>query len=65
MGKALIAIALCALLAGCQTTRTGSFCPIGPLLPDAGASTRWTEDEKDYAIVLNETGEAICGWRAP
>ncbi len=65
MGKALIALALCVVLAGCQTTRTGSLCTVGPFLTDAGASTRWTDGEKDQLIVLNESGEKICGWKAP
>lgn len=63
MGKALIILAVCALLAGCQTTRTGSLCTVGPFIPDDGASTRWTNGEKDQLIVLNESGEKICGWR--
>ncbi len=63
MGKALIAITLCALLAGCQTTRTGSLCSVGPFIPDAGASARWTAAEKDQLILLNESGEQICGWK--
>lgn len=65
MGKALVIIVTCLVLAGCQTTRTGSLCPVGPFIPDAGASTRWTANEQDQLIVLNESGEKICGWRAP
>jgi uncharacterized protein YceK len=63
MAKALVIIAACLLLAGCSTT--GSLCTAGPIIPDAGASTRWTENEQDQVIVLNESGEEICGWRAP
>lgn len=66
MVKTFIAIALCIALAGCSTTaRTGSLCTVGPFIPDAGASTRWTENEQDQLIVLNESGEQICGWRTP
>ena len=63
--KVIVAIALCALLAGCQTTRTGSLCTLGPFIPDTGAGERWTANEQDQLIILNESGEAICGWKAP
>lgn len=65
MAKALIVIVACLVLAGCQTTRTGSFCPLGPFIPDDGASSRWTENEQDQLIVRNEVGEQECGWRTP
>ncbi len=64
MAKALVAIALCIVLAGCQSMRTGSLCTVGPFIPDAGASDRWTANEQDQLIVLNESGEKICGWKA-
>lgn len=63
MGRLILAIALAAVLAGCSTARTGSLCTLGPLRPDAGASERWTDNEKDQLIVLNESGEKLCGWR--
>lgn len=63
--KILIAIGLCALVAGCSTTRTGSLCPLGAFYLDAGASTRLTRGEKEYVATLNTSGEAICGWKAP
>lgn len=62
---ATLLILLCwtpALIA-CSTTRTGSLCTVGPFRPDAGASERWTDNEKDQLIVLNESGERICGWK--
>lgn len=65
MDKALIAIALCVLLAGCQTTRTGSFCPLGPIILDTDASTRLTRGEKEQVATVNLTGEDECGWKAP
>lgn len=64
MAKALLIIVACLALAGCQTT-TGSLCTVGPFIPDAGASTRWTAGEQDQLIVLNESGEKICGWKTP
>lgn len=54
-------------LAGCATMpmQTGSLCPVGPLIFDPGASSRWTRAEKEYAVTLNEAGEKICGWSPP
>lgn len=64
MVKVIAAIALAAALAGCATTQpTGSLCTIGPFRPDTGASERWTDDEMDQLIVLNESGEKLCGWK--
>lgn len=63
MGRLILAIAIAAVLAGCSTTRTGSLCTLGPFRPDAGASERWTDNEKDQLIVLNESGEKLCNWR--
>lgn len=62
MGRLILVIAAVAVLAGCSTTRTGSLCTVGPFRPDAGASERWTDNEKDQLIVLNESGEKLCGW---
>ena len=61
----VISVALAALmLTGCSTVpRTGSLCTVGPFRPDTGASQRWTDGEKDQLIVLNESGEKICGWK--
>lgn len=63
MVKVIAATVLVVLLAGCSTTRTGSLCTVGPFRPDTGASERWTPGEKDQLIVLNESGERICGWK--
>lgn len=64
MDKIAIAIALVLALAGCATTRpTGSLCTVGPFRPDAGVTERWTDDEMDQLIVLNESGERLCGWK--
>lgn len=64
MVKVVSALVLALLLAGCATTKpTGSLCTIGPFRPDTGASERWTDAEMDQLIVLNESGEAICGWK--
>jgi hypothetical protein len=62
MGRLILAIAAIVVLAGCSTTRTGSLCTVGPFRPDNGASERWTDNEKDQLIVLNESGEKLCGW---
>lgn len=57
--------AMCAMLAGCSSTRTGSLCTVGPIILDQGATTRLTRGEKEQIVVLNQSGEAICGWKAP
>lgn len=65
MGKALTLILLAAALAGCTTTRpnpVGLPCTVGPFRPDTDVSERWTEGELDQLIVLNESGEKLCGW---
>lgn len=63
MGKVIIAAAMALLLAGCATTApTGSLCTVGPFRPDKGAGERWTDNEKDQLIVLNESGARLCGW---
>lgn len=65
MGKVIIALLLAAVLTGCVVAQpTGSLCTVGPFRPDAGAGQRWTDNEKDQLIVLNESGEKICGWNA-
>ena len=66
MEPKMIAVALlCILLAGCSTARTGSLCTVGPFIPDSGASERSTVAEKRQLVTLNNSGEAICGWKAP
>lgn len=63
MVKIVVVLAFVAILAGCSSTRTGSLCTVGPFRPDPGASERWTADEMDQLIVLNESGEKLCGWK--
>lgn len=64
MVKLFLALSLAAMLAGCSTTQpTGSLCTVGPFRPDPGAGERWTDGEKDQLIVLNESGEKLCGWK--
>lgn len=65
MDKAIIAVVLCIVMAGCQSTRTGSLCPLGAFYLDDGASNRLTRGEKEYVATLNRSGEEICGWRTP
>lgn len=62
--SALILAAMLAL-AGCSTARTGSLCTVGPFIPDTGASERWTVSEKQQLVTLNNSGESLCGWKAP
>lgn len=61
----LIAIALLLALAGCATMpiQVGLPCNVGPFTPDKGASERFTRNEKEQVVVLNETGERYCRWK--
>lgn len=64
--KFTLAVLCALLLTGCTwfaPPKTGSLCTVGPFRPDAGADQRWTVGEKDQLIILNESGERICGWR--
>lgn len=65
MVKVILAVLAATLMVGCTTTTqpTGSLCTVEPFRPDTGASERWTDGEKDQLIVLNESGEKICGWK--
>lgn len=62
MGKVISVVAVALLTAACSA-HTGSLCTVGPFRPDPGAGERWTASEKDQLIVLNESGEQICGWK--
>lgn len=53
------------LLALAACSPAGSLCPVGPFIPDAGASTRWTTGEKQQLVTLNNSGAKICGWMPP
>jgi hypothetical protein len=62
--KLTTSLLIAAVLAGCATTQpAGSLCTVGPIRPDTGTRERWTDGEKDQLIVLNESGEKICGWK--
>lgn len=70
MGKALILAVLSVVsLTGCTTFRApppnpvGLPCSVGPFVPDSGIGDRWTDGELDQLIVLNESGEKLCGWK--
>lgn len=63
MVKVMMAAGLALLVAGCPSAHTGSLCNLGAFRTDPGASERWTNGEKDQLIVLNETGESLCGWK--
>lgn len=64
MDKALIAIALVLVLAGCKTTQpVGSLCTAGPIILDR--NDQLTRATGEQIITLNNAGESICGWRAP
>ena len=66
MTKILIIAAMCLTLAGCQTTTvTGSLCTVGPIILDANATIRLTRPEKQQIATLNQSGEQLCGWKAP
>ena len=67
MTKLLILVSVAALLAGCAqtTTLTGSLCTVGPIMLDANATIRLTRPEKMQIATLNQSGEDICGWKAP
>lgn len=66
MGKSVaLAIIACIALGACSSTRIGSLCTTGPLITSPGASDRWTRDEKEQLVVLNESGVKICGWKQP
>lgn len=61
----LIAVWMGLSLAACATVPVGLPCTVGPILLDSGASKRLTRDEKEQIVVLNESGEKLCGWRPP
>jgi hypothetical protein len=63
----LISIAALLALAGCATSPIplGLPCTVGPIILDKGASTRLTRGEKEQIVVVNETGEVLCRWKAP
>lgn len=64
MGRTLIASILLLGLSTCSHFGLGLPCTVGPITLDKGASTRLTRDEKEQIVTLNETGEALCAWRA-
>ena len=64
MVKAVILTTVLAL-AGCAHSPIpiGLPCTVGPIYLDHGASTRLTRDEKKQVLLVNETGEKLCGWK--
>jgi hypothetical protein len=60
-----ICLAIIGGLTACSSTRTGSLCTAGPIILDTGATERLTRGEKEQIVTLNESGETICGWKAP
>ena len=66
VAKVLI-VAAALLLAGCATSPIplGLPCTVGPVVLDHDASKRLTRGEKDQIVVINETGEKLCRWKAP
>jgi len=65
MVRTISVIMLISLLGACSSTRTGSLCTTGPFITSPGSSERWTRDEKEQLVVLNESGVKICGWKQP
>lgn len=63
----VISIAALLALAGCAHSPIpiGLPCTVGPIILDKGASTRLTRGEKEQIVVVNETGEVLCRWKAP
>ena len=58
-----VAIALCALLTGCQTY-SGSFCSIAsPIRPEATDVALMSDSLANQILAQNEKGQALCGWR--
>jgi hypothetical protein len=51
------------VLTGCVTT--GGLCSLGPMIPDPGATDRWTSNEKRQLVDRNDTGVKECGWERP
>lgn len=65
--KVRVAVILTTLLmlSGCAMSPLygGSLCPVGPVVLDkADKLTRATAEQ---IVVLNNSGEKICGWKAP
>jgi hypothetical protein len=54
-------------LSACATSPVplGLPCTVGPVILDAGSTTRLTRSEKEQIVALNRTGEVLCRWRAP
>ncbi len=69
MKKLYLSVAVCSVLAltGCATSPIpiGLPCTVGPVVLDEGASKRLTRDEQVQIVVLNQTGERLCRWKAP
>lgn len=67
MVKALTILAMLGTLTACATSPVplGLPCSVGPIIPDKGASTRWTRAEKEQVIALNTTGARLCRWTPP
>lgn len=69
MRKLYLSVAICSALTltGCATSPIpiGLPCTVGPVVLDKGASKRLTRDEQVQIVVLNQTGERLCRWKAP
>lgn len=64
VAKALAALTLL-ILAGCMTTKGGSFCDIAhPIRLSAATIDAMTDDEVKQALALNRKGARLCGWKA-
>lgn len=58
-----VAIALCALLAGCQTYG-GSFCTVAsPIRPASTDVALMSDSLANQILALNEKGQKLCGWK--
>lgn len=63
--KLVVILSLALALGGCSLTPrlTGNMCSVGPTIPEEGFETRWTKAEKAHAVLVNESGAVICGWK--
>lgn len=61
----LAAIAMVLSLGACAHSPIpiGLPCSVGPIYPSEGFQKRWTRSEKSQVLLVNETGEKLCGWK--
>lgn len=61
--KAALLVSLMAV-GGCAVVpRTGSLCTAGPII--LNKEDKLTRSTLESVVVINESGEKICGWKPP